>query len=159
MKLSSDIKANKRNTKGLFFILFFRFSSFFSKNIFLKILGLPVRLLYKITVQWILGIDIPDTTTIGQGFLLFHGQGLIVNSATVIGENVTMRHNTTVGNAFPLGGSPVIEDYVEIGASAVVIGEITVGKNALIAAGSVVTKDVAPNTIVAGNPAKVIRSR
>ena len=39
-----------------------------------------------------------------------------------------------------------------------IIGDVTVGENSVIAAGSIVTKDVPPNTLVAGNPAKVIRS-
>lgn len=55
-------------------------------------------------------------------------------------------------------GSPIIiEDNVWIGANAVILPGITVGKNSIVGAGAVVTKDVPENTIVAGNPAKVIR--
>jgi acetyltransferase-like isoleucine patch superfamily enzyme len=52
----------------------------------------------------------------------------------------------------------VIERNVWIAAGAIIIGGVTVGENAVVAAGSVVTKDVPPNTLVAGNPARVIRS-
>ena len=53
-------------------------------------------------------------------------------------------------------GPIVIEDNVVIGARSIILYNVKVGKNALIAAGSVVTKDVPPYSIVAGNPAKVV---
>jgi acetyltransferase-like isoleucine patch superfamily enzyme len=52
----------------------------------------------------------------------------------------------------------VIEKNVWIATGAIIIGGVTVGENAVIAAGSVVTKDIPPNTLAGGNPAKVIRS-
>ncbi|MCP3717590.1 sugar O-acetyltransferase [Paraburkholderia sp. CNPSo 3281] len=52
----------------------------------------------------------------------------------------------------------VIERNVWIAAGATIIGGVTVGENSVVAAGSVVTKDVPPNTLVGGNPARVIRS-
>lgn len=157
MTLLFDIKVNKKNTKGLLFIVFFRLSNLFSRNVILKILGLPIRLLYKIIVQWVLGIDIPDQTKIGKGFKVFHGQGLIISNLTIIGNNVTVRHNTTIGNAKHDGGCPIIGNNVNIGANSVVIGDINIGSNSFIAAGSVVVKDVPANVIVAGNPAKIIK--
>ena len=55
-------------------------------------------------------------------------------------------------------GTPIIgEDNVGIGGSATILPGVTIGKNAIVAAGAVVTKDVPANTIVGGNPAKVIR--
>ena len=50
-----------------------------------------------------------------------------------------------------------VEDGVSIGSSATILCGVTIGKNAVIGAGSVVTKDVPANTIVAGNPAKILR--
>jgi acetyltransferase-like isoleucine patch superfamily enzyme len=52
----------------------------------------------------------------------------------------------------------VIERNVWIAAGATIIGGVTVGENSVVAAGSVVTRDVPPNTLVGGNPARVIRS-
>jgi acetyltransferase-like isoleucine patch superfamily enzyme len=52
----------------------------------------------------------------------------------------------------------VIERNVWIAAGATIVGGVTVGENSVVAAGSVVTKDVPPNTLVGGNPARVIRS-
>jgi acetyltransferase-like isoleucine patch superfamily enzyme len=56
-------------------------------------------------------------------------------------------------------GKPIaIEKSVWIATGATIIGGVTVGENSVVAAGSVVTKDVPPNTLVGGNPARVIRS-
>jgi acetyltransferase-like isoleucine patch superfamily enzyme len=57
---------------------------------------------------------------------------------------------------FDLFGKVVIEDDVYIGTDSLIMPGVTVGKNSLVAAGSVVTKSVAPFTVVAGNPAKYI---
>ncbi len=145
------------NMKGSIFIFFFRLSKFFVKNSFLKIIGFPIRILYKVLFQWVLGIDIPDQTEIGKGFVVYHGQGLIINSSTIIGENVIVRQNTTIGSSKPGGGAPIIKNNVNIGANSVVIGEIVIGENSTIGAGSVVIRDVPENSTVAGNPAKVIK--
>lgn len=51
----------------------------------------------------------------------------------------------------------IVEDNVWIGGSATILGGVTIGKNAIVGAGAVVTKDVEPNTIVVGNPARVLR--
>jgi serine acetyltransferase len=157
MELLKKLKQCKSNTKGAFFIFCFRISSFFSKNKLLKLVGFPIRLLYKIIINWILGIDIPDSTRIGKNFQVFHGQGLIISNKTLIGNNVVARHNTTIGNAKSGGACPIIGDNVNIGANSVIIGEIFIGNNSIIAAGSVVIKDVPANVIVAGNPAKVVK--
>jgi maltose O-acetyltransferase len=50
-----------------------------------------------------------------------------------------------------------IEDNVWIGGAAILLPGVSIGRNAVVGAGSVVTRDVPPNTVVAGNPARVIR--
>ena len=154
MKL--DFLTNKKNTKGLMFIILFRISHFFTQNMFLKIIGIPYRIMYKIVVEWFLGIEVPDTTFIGAGFKVIHGQGLVVNKSTRIGNFVTLRHNTTIGNSKSGGKSPKIGNYVDIGANCVVIGDVEIGENSIIGAGSVIVKSVPPNSVVVGNPGRVI---
>ncbi|PMO67495.1 hypothetical protein BCT05_06880 [Vibrio breoganii] len=56
-------------------------------------------------------------------------------------------------------GAIVLEDDVWVGARSIILTGVRIGKGAVIGAGSVVTKDVQPNTIVAGNPAKIIGKR
>ncbi|WP_298488567.1 hypothetical protein [uncultured Maribacter sp.] len=155
--MKADFLVNKKNTKGLLFIILFRVSQFFTKNLILKIIGLPIRVFYKFFVEWVLGIEIPDTTCVGEGFKVLHGQGLVVNNNALIGKYVTLRHNTTIGNSKSGGKSPVIGDNVVVGANTVIIGEINIGENSIVGAGSVVIKDVPPNSIVVGNPARVVK--
>lgn len=57
---------------------------------------------------------------------------------------------------FDIFGKVVIEDWAYIGAYSQIMPGVTIGEGALVAAGSVVTKSVAPHTVVAGNPAKYI---
>ncbi|MDA3799470.1 MAG: acyltransferase [Kiritimatiellae bacterium] len=85
-----------------------------------------------------------------------------------IGDNVAISHDVTImdsdgGHSLDYVGyqafSPVvIEDNVWIGSRAMILKGVTIGKGAVIAAGAVVTKNVPPNTLVAGVPAKVIRT-
>lgn len=159
MSLIDEIKHLKGNTKGLFLLITYRTRSFFTKNTILKIVGLPIRLLYKITINWILGVEIPDTTIIGKGLQIYHGQGLVINSKCIIGENVLLRHNTTIGNSKKGGNCPVIGDNVEIGSNSVIIGEIVIGNNSIIGAGSVVLKDIPPYEVWGGVPARFIKKR
>ena len=89
------------------------------------------------------GIDIGDDVMIGPNV------SLITSSHPI---EPAQRRNGVI--ASPI----VIEKNVWIAAGVTIIGGVTVGENAVVAAGSVVTRDVPPNTLVAGNPARVIRS-
>ena len=159
MTLHDKPKQHNGNTKGNVFLCCFKASAFFTRNIFLRIVGFPIRLLYRFFIQWILGIDIPDRTKIGNHFNLFHGFGVVVNEKSLIGDNVTIRQCTTIGNSTPFSGCPVIEDNVDIGANVVIIGNIIIGENSTIGAGSVLTKDIPANSVVVGNPGRVIKTK
>ena len=85
-----------------------------------------------------------------------------------IGNNCQITHNVSIhthggGNAirmqhpdFDVFGKVVIEDWAYIGAFSQIMPGVTIGEGALVAAGSVVTKSVAPHTVVGGNPARYI---
>jgi putative colanic acid biosynthesis acetyltransferase WcaB len=120
------------------------------------------RFFYQIVVEWVLGIELPWDTQVGPNLKLQHGQGLVINHETIIGANCILRNSTTIGNKKLQDGSysaaPKVGNNVDIGANVVIIGSITVGNNAVIGAGSVVVKDVPEGAVVAGNPARVIRT-
>lgn len=100
---------------------------------------------------------------INQNCTFYDLGGLDIADDVMIGPNVSI---ITAGHplepaqrrSITIGKPIVIEKNVWIATGATIIGGVTVGENSVVAAGSVVTKDVPPNTLVGGNPARVIRS-
>jgi len=102
---------------------------------------------------------VPCEATIGKGTMLgYSGLGSVVHQRAVIGRNVMIGSHVTIGGRSHLEGVPVIEDDVFIGAGACVLGPVRVGHGAVIGANAVVIEDVAARDVVAGVPARVIRS-
>ncbi|MFP5277212.1 MAG: sugar O-acetyltransferase [Acidobacteriota bacterium] len=100
---------------------------------------------------------------VNQNCTFYDLGGLTIGDDVMIGPNVSL---ITSGHGIEpsqrrsyVTASPiVIERNVWIAAGATIIGGVTVGENSVVAAGSVVTRDVPPNTLVGGNPARMIRS-
>ena len=153
---------NDTSFKSRLILLMFRLAQFLEKSPgYLHWVSITYRYFYLLVVDWLLGIELPSNTQIGERLKIQHGHGLVVNHETIIGANCILRNSTTIGHKKLFDGSystsPKIGDNVDIGANVVIIGSITVGNNAVIGAGSVVVKDVPENAVVAGNPAKIIR--
>jgi serine acetyltransferase len=104
-----------------------------------------------------MGIELDYKTSVGPGLALRHGTGLVVHSCAVLGAGCLLRQGVTIGERRPDGKCPTIGDHVEFGAGAIVLGPVSVGRSSVIGAGAVVLHDVAPRTVVAGNPAVVVR--
>ncbi len=129
------------------FSFWLRLSS--KKNIFY-----PIAILMHRKYVRKFGLQIPRNTQIGYGFYIGHGIGIVVNSTTVIGNNVNISQFTTIGSNH--NHAAIIGDNVYIGPSVCIVENVHVGNNATIGAGAVVTNDVPDNATVAGVPARVL---
>jgi serine O-acetyltransferase len=104
------------------------------------------------------GIEIHPGATIGDGFFIDHGMGVVIGETAEVGRNVTIYHGVTLGGVSTQKGKrhPTIEDGVVIGAGAKVLGAIRVGECSRIGANAVVVKDVPPNSVVVGVPGQIV---
>lgn len=108
-------------------------------------------------VSEVFHVDIHPAATIGSGVLFDHATGLVVGETAIIGSNVSILHNVTLGGTGLLGDRhPKIGDGVLIGAGAILLGNIVIGEGAKIGSGSLVLIDVPPHTTAVGNPARLI---
>lgn len=120
----------------------------------------PLAALGRFVIRVVFSADVPYNLTIGRGTRFPHcALGSLFHPACVIGENCVILHGVTMGGRSGRPGLPIIGNNVWIGAHALLLGDIKVGDNSIIGAGSVVVKDVPPNAVVAGNPAKVMKMR
>ena len=86
------------------------------------------------------------------------GAHLMVNRLASIGHDCELGAYVTVGPGASLCGGCVLQDGAYVGAGAVLCPHVRIGRNAVVGAGAIVTRDVEPCTVVAGNPARVLRS-
>ena len=107
------------------------------------------------------GIQIPDATQIGKGFYIGHFGTIIINGKAVLGKNINISQDVTIGqaNRGNKKGTAIIGNEVYIGPGAKIVGEVKIGNNVAIGANAVVTKDVPDNSCVAGVPARVISDK
>ena len=107
------------------------------------------------------GIEIHPGATIGRGFFIDHGMGVVIGETSEIGDWVTLYQGVTLGGTGKQVGKrhPTLEDDVVVGVSAVVLGAITIGRGAKIGGGAVVVKDVPPHSTAVGVPARIVVTR
>lgn len=90
----------------------------------------------------------------GEGFVLVHSYGVVINSSVKGGRNIIIEHLVTIGAE--KNESPVLGDNVFIGAGAKIIGAVRIGNNVKIGANAVVVSDIPDNTTAVGAPAKIV---
>lgn len=114
----------------------------------LKLCGIKFKNSKNVFIGTDVLFDIIDNTTIsiGQNVLITSGVKMICHYPIFTKSGIS-EYNI---------GDITIGDNVFIGMNSLIVKPVSIGKNAVVAAGSVVTKDIIPNTIVGGNPAKVI---
>lgn len=110
---------------------------------------------YMTTIYF--GSEIDTKATIGAGIYMPHPYGIVIGGACIIGKNVSINQNVTLGRRdIDETGDPVIGDNVAINSGAVIVGAVKVGNNAKIGANSVVLKDVPEHATAVGIPARII---
>ena len=104
------------------------------------------------------GIEIHPGATIGEGLFIDHGHGVVIGETAILGDNVTLYQGVTLGGTGKEQGKrhPTIGNNVLVGAGAKILGSFTIGDTCKIGAGSVVLKDVPPNSTVVGVPGRII---
>ncbi len=135
------------------------------------------RFFYRIS-----GMEIGPGSTIHTGLRLYHPLGITIGSDTIIGEGCTLdgRAPLIIGNHVDIASEVMIynsqhdindvkfkaksaqvkiSDYVFVGPRAIILPGVTIGRGAIVGAGAVVTKDIAPFSIVGGVPAQIIGER
>jgi acetyltransferase-like isoleucine patch superfamily enzyme len=141
-----------------------------------------IHLLRRWCLRNLMRIEIGDLTSIHMGLKLYTYGHITIGDNSVIDRDCALdgRGDITIGNNVNISPevmiltayhdpdsetfsgvhkAVVVEDYAWIATRALILPGVTIGRGAVVAAGAVVTKDVAPQTIVGGNPARLIRVR
>jgi len=103
------------------------------------------------------GIEIHPAARVGRGLFIDHGMGVVIGETAEIGDNVTLLQGVTLGGTSLRKEKrhPTLGNNVVVGAGAKVLGAFKIGDNSRIGAGSVVVREVPPNSVVVGIPGRV----
>jgi serine O-acetyltransferase len=118
----------------------------------------PLALYLQSRISETFAVDIHPAARIGKGILIDHGTSVVIGETAVVGDDVSMLHEVTLGGTGKESGDrhPKVGTGVLIGAGAKILGNIIIGEGSKIAAGSVVLYEVPPHSTVAGIPARVV---
>lgn len=107
------------------------------------------------------GIEIHPGAEIGERFFIDHGEGVVIGETTIIGNDVLIYQQVTLGGTGKDKGKrhPTLMDGVIVGAGAKVLGNITLGKYVRVGAGSVVVEDVPDFATVVGVPGRIVKQK
>lgn len=165
-RIIEDARAISRNdpaARNLEFLLYPGFHAiFFHRFIHImynfKIPFLP-RLLSQIT-RFLTGVEIHPGATIGSGFFIDHGAGVVIGETSNIGDNCVLFHNVTLGGTGKHQGKrhPTLGNNVFIGTGATLLGPLTVGNNVSVGANCFLYMvDIPDNCTVVGTPGVIVR--
>ena len=123
--------------------------------------GVPVipRMISQLA-RLLTGVEIHPAATIGRGFFIDHGMGVVIGETAEIGNYVTLFQGVTLGGTGKERGkrNPTLGNHVVVGAGAKILGGIRIGDNVKIGANSVVLKSVPANSTVIGVPGRIIKA-
>lgn len=129
----------------------------FSSRLWWRHLRLGARLLSQLA-RLLTGIEIHPGATIGRRVFIDHGAGVVIGETAVVGDDVTLYQGVTLGGTGHERGKrhPTLRAGVFVGSNAQILGNIWIGENSRVGAGSVVLRDVPPNSTVVGVPAHIV---
>lgn len=119
---------------------------------------MPARFISSIA-RFITGVEIHPAAKLGRRIFIDHGMGVVIGETAIIGDDVTLYQNVTLGGTSLRRGEkrhPTVKNGVIIGGGAMVLGPITIEENSRIGANAVVVKDVDKGVSVGGIPATII---
>ena len=118
---------------------------------------LLARLSSQVVRFWT-GIEIHPGAQIGRRLFIDHGMGVVIGETAIVGNDVTLYQGVTLGGTGKTSGKrhPTLRDNVFVGNTANILGNITIGENSRVGAGSVVLRDVPPDSTVVGVPAHIV---
>jgi serine O-acetyltransferase len=122
---------------------------------------LTARILSQCARFWT-GVEIHPGALLGRRLLIDHGMGVVIGETAVVGSDVTLYQGVTLGGTGSATDNvrrkrhPTLCDGVFVGNNANILGDITIGANSRVGAGSVVLRDVPPNSTVVGVPAHIV---
>lgn len=159
MQYFKELYESDKNRYGSKFIYEKMFSYFLRKcqtsksflNKFYKIIFLIISRFH--------GIEVSTNLDCGKGFQLRHPYNITINANASIGDYCTICRGGCVGEEArgKRKGAPKIGNFVYIGINAVIVGNVIIGDDVLIAPNSFVNCDIPSNSVVIGNPCKIIR--
>jgi serine O-acetyltransferase len=159
--LAEDFRTHEHNvsTPGFWAVAVHRLGNA-RMDVHSKVLRAPLTMAYHVAftgVNWLWGIDLSYTVKLGRRVRIWHHGGAVLG-ARAIGDDVHIRHNTTLGlaNRFEQSMKPIIGNRVDIGAGAAILGAVTVGDDCVIGANSVVLRDLPPGSTAFGVPARPV---
>jgi len=158
---AEDFRTHDRNPfePGFWAVAMHRFGNW-RMGIRPKAVRVPLSLAYNVShlaINWLWGIDLGYTVKLGRRVRLWHHGGMVL-TARSIGDDVHIRHNTTMGIArrSELAQRPTIENGVDIGVGACILGGVTIGHDSVVGANAVVVTSFAPHSRIAGVPGRAL---
>src|SRR5262245_8841574 len=139
---------------GLHSVLFYRVSRWFYMH------RMPaVSLLINYLSCALTGAQISHRARIGKALVVYHPHGVVVGADAVLGDNCVLVHDVVVGQLHGGGDRPEIGNRLYAASGAKLLGRIRIGHNVKVGANAVVTRSLADNVVVAGNPARIVGRR
>lgn len=142
--------------RGFIITTLYRITRFCHLNQF-KVRSIIAKLVFRLVKEFY-NTDFSYHCSAGPGLRVMHLYGLTVGKGTVLGKNINLSHNVTLGSKLVNGINywPCLEDNIVIGTGAVLIGKITVSSGAVVGPNVSMAKDIPENSVVVGNPGKII---